>query len=460
MTLSTGATLGGRYTLGTAIASGGMGDVWEATDEVLQRPVAVKVLRAQGPEDDAFLERFRDEARGSAGLHHPNIASVFDYGEDAGTAYLVMELVPGRTLGELIRDSDGGMPADEVRSLLGQAALALSAAHEAGVVHRDVKPANIIVTPEGQAKLTDFGIARVGDGSGHTLTGEVLGTPDYLSPEQALGEPATAASDIYSLGVVAHEMITGRKPFDMGTPVATAIAQVTDPPPELPSTVPLDLREVVDACLAKSASDRPADARTVAEAAGVPLGSVPGVTPPPPADDSTTVIPAADATRTLEATPVAGAGRAVRTSPAARAGRAGAAVAGLVSPTAGLTGRAARHGSTGHRSRPTTEQSVGRRWAWLAVPAVALVAWGAFALGSVMTSSPASPAARPMSSSPAASSGTPTASPSTSRPTGATTPATTATPSRTVTKAAATKQTITQQQPAHAGKGKGKGKAK
>jgi eukaryotic-like serine/threonine-protein kinase len=135
-------------------------------------------------------------------------------------------------------------------------------------------------------------------------------------------------------------------------------------------------------------------------------------------------------------------------------------VAGLASATAGLTGRADRHGATDHRSRPTTEQSVGRRWAWLAVPAVALVAWGAFALGSVMTSTPASPAARPTSPSPAAPSGTPTAAPSTSRPTAATTTSTTATPSRTATKAAATKQTITEQQPAHAGKGKGKGKAK
>ena len=281
MTLQTGATLGGRYTLGAAIASGGMGDVWEATDEVLRRPVAVKVMRPQGPSDAAFLERFRDEARSSASLHHPNIATVFDYGEEDGTAYLVMELVPGRTLGEIIRDHDGGMPAEEVRSVLGQAALALSAAHEAGVVHRDVKPANIIVTPEGRAKLTDFGIARVGDGSGHTLTGEVLGTPDYISPEQALGEPATASSDLYSLGIVAHEMITGRKPFDMGSPVATAIAQVTDPPPELPATVPLDLREVIDACLAKSAADRPAHALAVAEAAGVSLASLPGVTPLP-----------------------------------------------------------------------------------------------------------------------------------------------------------------------------------
>ncbi|WP_256793165.1 serine/threonine-protein kinase [Terrabacter sp. Ter38] len=406
MTLSTGATLGGRYTLGSAIASGGMGDVWEASDEVLQRPVAVKVMRPQGPEDDAFLERFRDEARGSASLHHPNIASVFDYGEEDGTAYLVMELVPGRTLGEIIRENDGGMPAEEVRSLLGQAALALSVAHEAGVVHRDVKPANIIVTPEGQAKLTDFGIARVGDGSGHTLTGEVLGTPDYISPEQALGEPATASSDIYSLGVVAHEMITGRKPFDMGSPVATAIAQVNDAPPELPSTVPVDLREVVDACLAKSASDRPADARAVAEAAGVPLASLPGVTPPPAVADATTVIPAADAA--------------------------------------------------------ATEASAGRRWAWLAVPTVALVAWGAFALGSVLNAGSASPEARSTAPAtlPPATSSTPTSTP-TANASRATTTAPKATPTRTAAKAtAATKQTSIKPQPAHAGKGKGKGKGK
>jgi serine/threonine-protein kinase len=450
MTLSTGATLGGRYTLGTAIASGGMGTVWEATDEVLRRPVAVKVMRPQGPEDDAFLERFRDEARGSASLHHPNIASVFDYGEEDGTAYLVMELVPGRTLGEIIRERDGGMPAEEVRSLLGQAALALSAAHEAGVVHRDVKPANIIVTPEGQAKLTDFGIARVGDGSGHTLTGEVLGTPDYISPEQALGEPATASSDIYSLGVVAHEMITGRKPFDMGTPVATAIAQVNDPPPELPSTVPLDLREVVDACLAKSASDRPADARAVAEAAGVPLGSLPGVTPPPAAVDSTTVIPAADPTRALAGTPVAG------------AGRAGGAAAGLVAAARELVG-ADRRGPFARPSETVTEPSAGRRWAWLAVPAVALVAWGAFALGSVMNGAAASPAARqtPPATTTPATSAAPTTTPTTTPTASASRATTTAAPTRTATKAtAATQQTSTKPHHAHAGKGKGKGKVK
>ena len=172
--LETGDMLGGRYLLVSPIASGGMGDVWAATDEVLGRTVAVKVMRADGVDDDAFIARFRDEARNAAALHHPHIASVFDYGEQDEQAWIVMELVPGNTVSELIRDR-GALPAAEVRQILGQSALALAAAHAAGVVHRDVKPSNIIVTPEGQAKLTDFGVSRVGDGGGHTMTGEILG---------------------------------------------------------------------------------------------------------------------------------------------------------------------------------------------------------------------------------------------------------------------------------------------
>ena len=138
---------------------------------------------------------------------------------------------------------------------MGQAALALGAAHEAGVVHRDVKPANILVMPDGTVKLTDFGIARAVDGSGHTQTGEVLGTPHYLSPEQALGEAATGASDLYALGIVAHEMLTGRRPFDKGTPVATALAQVNDRPPPLPPHVPPGLRSLIEQCLEKDAGE-------------------------------------------------------------------------------------------------------------------------------------------------------------------------------------------------------------
>lgn len=442
--LEPGTTLGRRYTLDTSIASGGMGDVWEATDTVLQRPVAVKVLRPADPDDTTFIDRFRDEARGSAGLHHPNIAAVYDYGEEDDVAYIVMELVPGRTLGELIRESNGGMTPDDVRSILGQAALALSAAHDAGVVHRDVKPANIIVTGEGQAKLTDFGIARIGDGSGHTRAGEVLGTPDYISPEQALGEPATAASDIYSLGIVAHEMLTGVKPFDMGTPVATALAQVNDPPPPLPDTVPIDLREIVGACLAKTAAERPHDVSAVAAAVGVPLGALPGVTPPPVgASDATAPLAALTPTRAFTAAhPRADASAGAA---AGAAGAAGAAVAGM--PEA-----PAHRGDTPPLGAPPrrTDRGVSPRWAWLAVPLVLLVAWGAFALGGRMSSAP-----DPAPSAPAAPSTTGAAGPSSEAT--STTPTTTPTTTPSTTTSDAKPQDAPKGPP---GKDKGKGKGK
>ncbi|WP_323095464.1 serine/threonine-protein kinase [Intrasporangium sp. YIM S08009] len=443
-----GTTLGQRYTLDTSIASGGMGDVWEATDTVLERPVAVKVLRPADPDDTTFIDRFRDEARGSAGLHHPNIAAVYDYGEEDDVAYIVMELVPGRTLGELIRESDGGMAPDDVRSILGQAALALSAAHEAGVVHRDVKPANIIVTGEGQAKLTDFGIARIGDGSGHTRAGEVLGTPDYISPEQALGEPATAASDIYSLGIVAHEMLTGLKPFDMGTPVATALAQVNDPPPPLPDTVPQDLRDIVGACLAKTAADRPHAVSEVAAAVGMPLGALPGVTPAPlGASDATAPIAALSPTRAFTAAhPRTDASAGVGAAGAAgAAGAVGAAVAGVSeapthrgdTPSFGERSGAGRGSDRERRAAPP-------RWAWLAVPLVLLIAWGSFALGGRMGAAP-----DPAPSTPAVTS-TGGAGASTS----ASTPTTTSTP----TESASTSTTEQSPKPPDKKKGKGKGK--
>jgi serine/threonine protein kinase len=255
------------------IASGGMGDVWEAHDEVLERVVAVKVLRPSTSEEEVFADRFRSEALYTANLSHPNIATVFDYGEDHALAYLVMELVPGEPLSSLVR-REGALDPARVRSIAGQAALALGAAHEAGVVHRDVKPANILVTPDDTVKLTDFGIARAVDGTGQTLTGEVLGTPHYLSPEQALGDPATGASDLYGLGVVAHEMLTGRRPFDRNTPVATALAQVNDPPPPLPTHVPTELRVLVEQCLSKRPEDRPRSARELGERLGMPQDEV------------------------------------------------------------------------------------------------------------------------------------------------------------------------------------------
>ncbi len=273
-----GMTLGSRYTLTDRIAAGGMGDVWRATDSVLGREVAVKVMRASAAEDPTFAERFRDEARHSAGMSHQNIATVYDYGEDDGVAYLVMELVDGEPLSQMI--ARGPMNPDQVRRIVGQAALALAAAHAAGVVHRDVKPANILITPDGRVKLTDFGIARAVDSASHTRTGEVLGTPQYLSPEQALGKGATGASDLYALGIITQEMLTGRKPFDSGSAVATALAQVNDPPPPLPDWVPSDLRRIVDQSLAKDPADRPSSAAAVAAALGM---SVTGLAQIPPA---------------------------------------------------------------------------------------------------------------------------------------------------------------------------------
>jgi serine/threonine-protein kinase len=266
--LTEGFVLGDRYVLGARIASGGMADVWAGADQVLQRAVAVKVMRPDTGHEELFAKRFRDEAVHSAALLHTNIATLFDYGEDDGLAFLVMELVKGEPLSLLLRRR-GALPAPEVRSLLGQAALALGVAHEARVVHRDVKPANILVRPDGLVKLTDFGIARALDAAGHTRAGEMLGTPHYISPEQAMGEAATGASDLYALGVVAHEMLSGRRPFDRGTPVATALSHVTEPPPPLPDGVPEDLAELVTDCLSKDPAARPENAREVARRVGI-----------------------------------------------------------------------------------------------------------------------------------------------------------------------------------------------
>jgi serine/threonine-protein kinase len=279
MTPTQGSTLGGRYTLTERIAAGGMGDVWAARDSVLGRVVAVKIMRPRTTDDPTFASRFRDEAWHTAALTHPNIAAVHDYGEEGGTAYLVMELVPGRPLSALI--AEGPLSTELTTSIVHQAALALAAAHRAGVIHRDVKPANIMVTPEGQVKLTDFGIARAMDAVGYTRTGEVLGTPQYLSPEQATGAPVTGATDLYSLGIVAHEMLTGAKPFDRGTPVATALAQVHDEPPPLPATVTDPLRLVIEACLAKDPHDRPESAAALADMLGMPSGGLAGTSPLP-----------------------------------------------------------------------------------------------------------------------------------------------------------------------------------
>jgi eukaryotic-like serine/threonine-protein kinase len=263
-----GSVLGDRYHLDERIASGGMADVWAAEDDVLQRRVALKVMRPDPDHEELFALRFRDEALHSASLIHTNIATLFDYGEDDGVAFLVMELVDGKPLSLLIKEH-GTLDPDQVRSIVGQCALALGVAHEARVVHRDVKPANILIREDGLVKLTDFGIARAVDASGHTRAGDLLGTPNYISPEQALGRPATWASDLYALGVVAHEMLTGAKPFDKGTPIATAMSHLHETPPPLPDDVPEDLAGVIEHLLEKDPRDRPENARAVAVRLGL-----------------------------------------------------------------------------------------------------------------------------------------------------------------------------------------------
>lgn len=228
-------TLGGRYRLTSRIAGGGMGEVWKAHDTVLERTVAVKVIRADLAEDQGFAARFRGEARHAAMLSQSNIAQVHDYGADSGVDYLVMEYVEGTSLADLI--DRGPMDINQTRDIISQAAKALDAAHEAGLVHRDVKPANILINRRGEVKLTDFGIARALGESKLTRTGEVVGTTQYLAPEAVLGNDATGAADIYSLAVVAYEMLAGRRPFVADSQISLAMMHVNNPPPPLPARV-------------------------------------------------------------------------------------------------------------------------------------------------------------------------------------------------------------------------------
>jgi eukaryotic-like serine/threonine-protein kinase len=235
-----------------------MGDVWRATDEVLGREIAVKVLKRELSGEHGFLERFRREARQTAALSHPGIAAVFDYGEEDGNAYLVMELVPGEPLSNLLA-RDGALPAPVAISLVVQTADALAAAHRAGLVHRDVKPANLLVTPDGTVKVTDFGIARALESSQLTATGTVMGTAQYASPEQISGAATTAASDVYSLGIVAYEMVAGRSPYQADSNIGLAMAHLQTEPAPLPDAVPDALAAVILRALAKDPATRPAD---------------------------------------------------------------------------------------------------------------------------------------------------------------------------------------------------------
>jgi eukaryotic-like serine/threonine-protein kinase len=260
-----------RYTLVERIATGGMGEVWRGSDQLLGRPVAIKMLAAMHAGDEQFRARFRAEARYASSLSHPGITRVFDYGEESplGGPYLVMELVDGQPLSEIL-ERYGRLDPYVVLDIVAQAARALDAAHRAGIVHRDIKPGNLLIMADGTTKITDFGIAKANVPDVNlTATGIVMGTALYVSPEQATGAPLSGASDVYSLGVVAYECLAGDPPFVADQPLAIAIMHKHDPVPPLPADVPRPVADLVYQMLAKNPQDRPESARHVADRADV-----------------------------------------------------------------------------------------------------------------------------------------------------------------------------------------------
>jgi eukaryotic-like serine/threonine-protein kinase len=297
--------LGDRYEIRSLLGTGGMASVYLGYDRVLDRPVAVKVLSRQFANDATFVERFRREAQAAAALNHPNVVSVFDTGSDGDIHYIVMEYVQGRTLSDIIRDEGPLLPERAAEIAEGMAA-ALSFAHRAGLVHRDVKPANVMITPSGDVKVMDFGIARAQTGDSLTRTESVLGTATYFSPEQAKGEAVDARSDIYALGVVLNEMLTGRPPFTGDTAVTVAMKHVRDepaPPSRANPDVPPPLDAIVLKCLAKNPENRYQTAQELAAdlsrfRAGRPVTATPVMA----AAAATQVVPRAEGTQVMATT--------------------------------------------------------------------------------------------------------------------------------------------------------------
>jgi eukaryotic-like serine/threonine-protein kinase len=253
-----GELIAGRYELQELVGSGGMSNVFRAYDRLLERSVAIKVLHDQFGRDDDYVERFRREARAVAQLAHPNIVTVIDRGEEDGRQFIVFEYVEGENLKALV--SNGPLPVDEAVRLGSQVARALGFAHSRGLVHRDVKPQNVLLNEDGQAKVTDFGIARSLDVHGVTQTGTVLGTSDYIAPEQARGQQVDQKTDVYSLGVVLFELLTGEVPYEGDNFVAVAMQHVNEPVPsvlEQRPDVPVRLARAVQQAMAKNPEERP-----------------------------------------------------------------------------------------------------------------------------------------------------------------------------------------------------------
>ncbi|SCL47147.1 serine/threonine-protein kinase [Micromonospora chersina] len=416
--LSSDVVLSGRYRLDDRVATGGMGDVWRATDLVLGRPVAVKVLLPALVSDPDFIARFRAEARIMASLRHPGVVQVFDCGEDelpdGGRAdYLVMEFVAGEPLSRRI-EAAGQLEVGETMSIVAQVAQALHAAHTRGIVHRDVKPSNLLVQDDGTVVLVDFGVARSTNVTSITSTNAVPGTALYMAPEQAAGRPVSGATDVYALGAVAYCCLTGSPPFTGDNPLQVAVRHLDDEPPELPVEIPQPVRDLVARALAKDPADRFPTAAAMAEAARTAGSEAPTAMVPVALRGAT------GSSRTRDDLTAATPGALV--APARRAGRRGTLVGAAAAVLVALTALGAALGAAKNAEAPATQIDS-------TVPAVApsnsvadaAVTEAPPTEGGGRSYRPVGPTGRPSTSG----SATPSGSPSTSvQPTPSSTPST------------------------------------
>ncbi|WP_025777186.1 protein kinase domain-containing protein [Brevibacterium sp. VCM10] len=381
-----GTLLGNRYKLTSRIAVGGMGEVWKGVDSVLGREVAAKILKDEYLSESTFLARFRAEAQNMGRVSDPGIAGVYDYGDEQGSPYLVMEYVPGEALSAIIERSAPLSEADTL-SIVTQAASALGAAHKVGVIHRDIKPGNILMTPDFRVKITDFGIARVTDQAPLTKTGQVMGTAQYLAPEQATGKGSGPGSDLYALGIIAYEALAGQRPFTGDSQVAIAIAQVNQQHPPLPDTVSEPLRRFVDCLLEKKPERRPSDAFKVAKAAeALSAGDIAGAEELVPqmrhgaaaSEALTQVFNNPEPTATTKTLPVTSANDATQVYPnGAAAGFAGAVGAGAAGAgvAAANTGQIDPNDPQNQDPEKDTPSNKGRVLIWI-LAIIALIAVG------------------------------------------------------------------------------------